>query len=52
MHPILAYRGDELVGRIVGVIDETHNRFHEEKTVFFGFLEMIDDQQLVQHASG
>lgn len=46
MHPVLAYRGNELVGRIVGVIDDTHNRFHEEKTVFFGFLEMIDDQQL------
>jgi hypothetical protein len=46
MHVVLAYRGDELVGRVVGVIDENHNRFHDEKTAFFGFLEMIDDPKL------
>jgi hypothetical protein len=46
MHPVLAYRNGEVVGRIVGVLDENHNRFHEEKTAFFGFLEMIEDQAL------
>jgi GNAT superfamily N-acetyltransferase len=46
MHAILAYRGDEVVGRIVGVIDDNHNRFHDEKTAFFGFLELIDEQAL------
>jgi hypothetical protein len=46
MHPVLAYRGDEVVGRIVGVIDENHNHFHKERTAFFGFFEAIDDQAL------
>ena len=46
MKPILAYRGDQLVGRAVGVIDENHNRFHEEKVAFFGFYESIDDQEV------
>lgn len=46
MHPIVAYKGDRVVGRVVGVIDENHNRFHDEKTVFFGFLEMEKDQTL------
>jgi hypothetical protein len=46
MHPMLALRGDEVVGRIVGVIDDNHNKFHGEKTVFFGFLELVDDQAL------
>ncbi len=44
MRPMLAYRGDEIVGRIVGIIDESHNKFHEEKAGFFGFFECIDDQ--------
>lgn len=36
----------EPVGRIVGVIDRNHNRFHEEKTAFFGFYEALEDQNL------
>jgi hypothetical protein len=44
MHPVLAWKGDQCVGRVVGVIDENHNKFHEEKTAFFGFFECIDDQ--------
>ncbi|MCM2276955.1 MAG: N-acetyltransferase [Oligoflexia bacterium] len=46
MLPVLAYRGEEVVGRIVGVIDENHNRFHEEKTAFFGFFEAVNDQKV------
>ncbi|MGE0614376.1 MAG: N-acetyltransferase family protein [Bacteriovoracia bacterium] len=46
MYPLVAYRGSEVVGRIVGVIDEAHNKFHDEKTAFFGFFEAIDDQKL------
>jgi hypothetical protein len=46
MHPVLAYRDGELAGRIVGVIDDNHNRFHSEKVVFFGFLEMVDDAKV------
>ncbi|MFZ9594526.1 MAG: N-acetyltransferase [Bdellovibrionia bacterium] len=42
-YPLLAYRGTQCVGRVVGVVDEHHNRFHEEKTGFFGFFEAIND---------
>lgn len=38
----------EVVGRIVGVIDENHNKYHEEKTAFFGFYESINDLALAQ----
>jgi hypothetical protein len=44
MHPVLAYQGDKLVGRVVGVVDESNNTYHEEKCAFFGFFECIDDQ--------
>ncbi|MGZ3686785.1 MAG: N-acetyltransferase [Bdellovibrionota bacterium] len=46
MLPLLA-RNDrgEVVGRIVGVIDEAHNQFQREKTAFFGFFECVDDQK-------
>ena len=43
MNPWVALREGEVVGRIVGVIDENHNRFHGEKTAFFGFFEAVDD---------
>lgn len=43
MHPVLAYRGGECVGRIVGIVDDAHNEFHSEKTAFFGFFESVDD---------
>ena len=43
---MLAHQGDQVVGRVVGIINENHNSFHKEKTAFFGFLEMIDDQNL------
>jgi GNAT superfamily N-acetyltransferase len=46
MNPIIAYEDGKCVGRIVGVIDEAHNKYHEEKTVFFGFFEAIDNQKL------
>ena len=43
MIPLLATRGDEVVGRVIGVIDDSHNKYHEEMTAFFGFFECIDD---------
>jgi len=30
----------------VGVIDDNHNRFHDEQTAFFGFFECVQDQAL------
>jgi ribosomal protein S18 acetylase RimI-like enzyme len=46
MNPILAFEDGKCVGRIVGVIDDTHNKYHEEKTMFFGFFESINDQKV------
>jgi GNAT superfamily N-acetyltransferase len=48
MHPVVAYRDGQCVGRIVGIIDETHNKFHKELTGFFGFYEAIEDQSLAK----
>lgn len=52
MLPILAYQGNKLVGRAIGVIDDAHNKFHEEQTVFFGFFESIDDQKVADALLG
>ena len=46
MHPVIAMQNGKCVGRIVGVIDDAHNEYHNENTVFFGFYESIDDQKL------
>jgi hypothetical protein len=46
MAPLLALKGDQVVGRIVGVIDDANNKFHEEMTAFFGFFESVDDQKV------
>lgn len=43
MNAFLALRGEEVVGRIVGVVDENHNRFHQESAAFWGFFESIED---------
>jgi hypothetical protein len=45
MHPVLANHDGQRADRVGGVLDENHNRFHEEKTVFFGFFESINDQE-------
>jgi len=39
--------GGEVLGRIVAIVNHTHNQFHEEKTGFFGFFEVIDDETVV-----
>lgn len=39
----LARRGGEVVGRISAQIDHEHNRYHNERTGFFGFFECIND---------
>ncbi len=44
--PLLAYKDGCCVGRIAGIIDQNHNKFHNEKTAFFGFFECINDQAL------
>jgi GNAT superfamily N-acetyltransferase len=46
MHPVLATKDGKVVGRAIGVIDDNHNKFHDEQTAFFGFFESIDDQKV------
>ncbi len=41
--PFLALRDGQPVGRIAGIINETHNEFHRDLTGFFGFFDFIDD---------
>ena len=48
MKPILAVKDNEVVGRIVGIIDENHNKVHQEKTGFFGFFECINQADVAQ----
>jgi hypothetical protein len=40
----LAYRNNEILGRIAAIINRNHNKFHEENIGFFGFFESINDQ--------
>ena len=41
----LASRNGKTVGRIAGIINNNHNKFHEDKTGFFGFLDCEDNPQ-------
>lgn len=47
MELLVAYKDGKCVGRVVGVVDENHNKYHSETTAFFGFFEAIEDQKLV-----
>ncbi len=42
----IAWRDGQPVGRIAAIINENHNSFHEEKVVFFGFFESINDENV------
>jgi hypothetical protein len=44
----LARRNGQVVGRISAQVDHEHNRFHEERTGFFGFFESVDDSEAAQ----
>lgn len=40
----LAYKNNEVVGRIAAIINHNHNKEHNENIGFFGFFECEDDQ--------
>ncbi|MBS1551718.1 MAG: hypothetical protein JST15_06590 [Bacteroidetes bacterium] len=40
----LATKNGETAGRIAGIINDNHNKFHNDKTGFFGFFECINDK--------
>ncbi|QDT02848.1 hypothetical protein K227x_12270 [Rubripirellula lacrimiformis] len=42
----LARRGDEVVGRVLAVVNHAHNRRYKEKRGFFGFFQSIDDESV------
>ena len=41
----LAFRGQEVVGRVAAILDHNHNSFHNEKVVFFGLYESLKDPE-------
>lgn len=41
----LALRGREVVGRIAAIENRRHNEVHEERTAFFGFFEVLPDEE-------
>ena len=43
MELFLAFKDGEISGRIAAVLDESHNRTHDEKIVFFGLYESFND---------
>jgi hypothetical protein len=44
---LLAYRGEEPAGRIMGIINSRYNEYKKEKTVRFGYLETWEDKEVV-----
>lgn len=38
----LAWRAGQVVGRVAGIDDDTHNRIHQDNIAFFGFFEAED----------
>jgi len=46
MELFLAEREGKTVGRIGAIINDNHNKEHNENIGFFGFFECIDDQQV------
>lgn len=42
----LAYRGQEVVGRILAILNRGHNERFNEQRGFFGFFESVDDERV------
>ncbi|MCK5134659.1 MAG: hypothetical protein KAR19_02635 [Bacteroidales bacterium] len=45
---LLAYRGRDLVGRIMGIINYKYNEIHRENYARFNYLESWDDREVIQ----
>jgi len=43
----LAYKGDKIVGRIAGIINHKNNEIYNKKNARFGFVDFIDDAEVV-----
>ena len=42
----LAYRGDKIVGRIAGIINNKYNERWSQKSARFGWIDFIDDEEV------
>jgi ribosomal protein S18 acetylase RimI-like enzyme len=49
---LLAFRGKELVGRVMGIINHKYNDLHREKNARFNFLESWDDPEVIRALLG
>lgn len=45
---LLAYSGNRIIGRIMGIINNRYNQFRNEKTARFGYLETLEDEETVK----
>ena len=52
MEMFLAERAGEIVGRIAAIVNDNHNKEHNENIGFFGFFESINDQQVADALFG
>jgi hypothetical protein len=43
---LLARQGEQIAGRIAGIIDRNYIEFHQEKVGFFGFFESMNDREV------
>jgi hypothetical protein len=41
--PYVAFRDGQPVGRVASIVNRTHNRFHGDRTGFFGFFDFADE---------
>ena len=48
----LAYKGDKIVGRIAGIINRRNNETYNKKNIRFGFVDFIDDAEVVDKLFG
>jgi GNAT superfamily N-acetyltransferase len=48
MELYLAFKDGEVSGRIAAIVDDNHNRFHDEKVVFFGLYESFNDEETAE----
>jgi hypothetical protein len=48
LRPLLARRGGVTVGRVVGIVDDDYNRYHDDRAAFFGFYEGVDDFEVAR----
>ncbi|MEN8202467.1 MAG: hypothetical protein ABFS28_07720 [Bacteroidota bacterium] len=45
---LLAYRGNKVVGRIMGIINHRYNDLHREENARFNYLESWDDKEVIE----